>query len=106
MSWLEITAQKIRFPPFHVFLSLRIFLKPCKSLDLMSKHELKKAFWDICMSMSLQSYTFFEQRRSVLLAVLNEEQHRHIKASLGKIDFKKIAGEVDNGQELKKKNNP
>lgn len=55
------------------------------------------------MSMSLQSYTFFEQRRSVLLAVLNEEQHRHIKASLGKIDFKKIAGEVDNGQELKKK---
>lgn len=55
------------------------------------------------MSMSLQSCTFIEQRRSVLLAVLNEEQYRHIKAILGKIDFKKIAGKVDNGQELKKK---
>lgn len=72
----------------------------------MSKHELKKAFWDICMSMSLQSCTFIKQRRSVLLAVLNEEQHRHIKAILGKIDFKKIAGKVDNGQELKKKQKP
>lgn len=58
------------------------------------------------MSMPLQSCTFIEQRRSVLLAVLNEEQHRHIKAILGKIDFKKTAGKVDNGEEPKKTPDP